>query len=284
LISVIIPTFNRRERLLQAVASVRRQSFRDWELLVVDDGSTDGTREAVKALGCARIRCLVQPHGGVSGARNRGIRAARHDWIAFLDSDDEWRPTKLQRQIEALEDHPEYRAVHTDEIWIRSGKRVNPRKHHRKRCGWMFNYCLRLCLISPSSILLHRQLLNELGLFDEEFPVCEDYELWLRLTSRRPVLLVPEKLIVKRGGHPDQLSRSRWGLDRYRVQALLKAVDSGTLTPQQLRWTAAEIVRKSAILEGGCSRRGKTNRAAYYRELGRRFQEPPSSPPRPPAL
>ena len=281
MISVIIPTFNRKQLLLEAVESVRRQSFRDWELLVVDDGSTDGTHQVIESLISDGIRCIRQEHSGVSAARNRGIRAARNDWIAFLDSDDYWHKQKLQQQFEALEANPEYLAVHTDEIWIRSGVRVNPRKHHRKRSGWMFHHCLRLCLISPSSILLHRSLLDESGLFDESFPVCEDYELWLRITARRPVFFVPEKLVVKRGGHADQLSRSRWGMDRYRVRALLKSVDSGCLTPQQRQWAAAEIVRKSEILEQGFAKRGRMDRASYYRELRRRFGQSDSTRSRP---
>ena len=281
MISVIIPTFNRKQLLLEAVESVRRQSFRDWELLVVDDGSTDGTDQVIESLISDGIRCIRQEHSGVSAARNRGIRAARNDWIAFLDSDDYWHKQKLQQQFEALEANPEYLAVHTDEIWIRSGVRVNPRKHHRKRSGWMFHHCLRLCLISPSSILLHRSLLDESGLFDESFPVCEDYELWLRITARRPVFFVPEKLVVKRGGHADQLSRSRWGMDRYRVRALLKSVDSGCLTPQQRQWAAAEIVRKSEILEQGFAKRGRMDRASYYRELRRRFGQSDSKRSRP---
>ncbi len=272
MISVIIPTFNRKELLLEAVESVRGQTFRDWELVVVDDGSTDGTEKVLEPLISDRIRCIRQEHGGVSAARNRGIRAARNDWIAFLDSDDYWHERKLQQQVDTLEANPEYLAVHTDEIWIRSGVRVNPRKHHRKRSGWIFHYCLRLCLISPSSILMHRRVLEESGLFDESFPVCEDYELWLRMTARRPVFFLPEKLVVKRGGHADQLSRSRWGMDRYRVRALLKSVESGRLTPQQSRWAGAEIVRKAAILEQGYAKRGRVKRASHYGELRRRFQ------------
>ena len=281
MISVIIPTFNRKQLLLEAVESVRRQSFRDWELLVVDDGSTDGTDQVIESLISDGIRCIRQEHSGVSAARNRGIRAARNDWIAFLDSDDYWHKQKLQQQFEALEANPEYLAVHTDEIWIRSGVRVNPRKHHQKRSGWMFHHCLRLCLISPSSILLHRSLLDESGLFDESFPVCEDYELWLRITARRPVFFVPEQLVVKRGGHADQLSRSRWGMDRYRVRGLLKSVDSGCLTPQQRQWAAAEIVRKSEILEQGFAKRGRMDRASHYRELRRRFGQSDSKRSRP---
>ena len=266
---MIIPTFNRRERLLAAVSSVQRQTFRDWELVVVDDGSQDGTEAAMEPFLCRHIRYLRQPHQGVSAARNRGLAEARFDWVAFLDSDDTWHPRKLHAQWEAVQDRPGYGVVHTDEIWIRHGVRVNARKKHRKYGGWIFHHCLRLCLISPSSILIQRRLLDRCGLFDETYPVCEDYELWLRLTARWPVLYLPETLITKHGGHSDQLSRSGWGLDRHRVRALLKSLRSGLLTPQQERWVKAEIRLKSRILEVGYDKHGKPNGAAYYRLLQR---------------
>ncbi len=148
MISVVIPTFNRKKLLIEAVQSVCTQSFQDWELIVVDDGSTDGTEEELKPLLSSEIQYIRQAHQGVSRARNRGIQAARHDWIAFLDSDDYWRRDKLHLQLEALDANPEYRAVHTDEIWIRSGVRVNPGKRHRKHSGWIFHRCLRCRSIS----------------------------------------------------------------------------------------------------------------------------------------
>ena len=174
-----------------------------------------------------RIRHFYQEQRGVSAARNAGIGMSRYPWICFLDSDDQWRPAKLHRQLEELECYPHYQVVYTDEIWIRRGKRVNPRKIHRKYSGWIYHRCLPLCIISPSSILLHRSILEREGLFDETFPVCEDYEMWLRISSRQPILFLEEPLIVKVGGHPDQLSQSRWGLDRYRLQALVKIYSSG---------------------------------------------------------
>ncbi len=267
MVSVVIPTFNRLTRLLKAIQSVRAQTFRDWELIVVDDGSTDGTPAAVTGLGDPRVRCVHIARGGVSRARNVGFRSSRYDWISFLDSDDLWFPQKLERQLEALECEPSRRVVYTNEIWIRNGKRLNPKKKHRKMSGWMFRPSLALCLISPSSVMMHRSVLSEIGLFDESFRVCEDYELWLRLTSRFPVLFLEEPLITKFGGHADQLSRSEWGFDRYRVRALLKCAAGGALTAQQKIWTAAEIVDKARILAGGFRNRGKDEMAARYRRL-----------------
>ena len=271
MVSVIIPTYNRREFLAQAVASVRAQTFQDWELIVVDDGSDDGSDEMLESLDDPRIRLIRQPRQGVSAARNRGIRASRHPWIALLDSDDQWQPSKLECQINALKTAPEYRLIHSDEIWIRRGRRVNPKKIHRKYGGWIYHRCLPLCVISPSSVLLQRSLLDEVGCFDEEYPVCEDYELWLRICCRYPVLFLDESLTIKYGGHSDQLSRSRWGLDRYRLQALLKTYRSGCLTPQQKAWTAIEIVRKAEILATGFGRRGKSEEAGHYRRIAGDF-------------
>jgi hypothetical protein len=115
--------------------------------------------------------------------------------------------------------------------------------------------------------MLERQLFNEIGRFDESFQVCEDYELWLRLAARCPVRFLDEFLIEKVGGHPDQLSHSTWGLDRFRVRALLKVLAQGLLTPEQRTWTAGEIVHKSRILAQGFSNRGKPCQAENYARL-----------------
>ncbi len=270
-VSVVVPTHDRGELVARAVRSVLEQTRPAEEIVVVDDGSADGTAELVgRRFPAARL--LRQARHGVSAARNRGIAAAAAEWLAFLDSDDAWRPSKLARQLEALEQDPQFLACHTDEIWIRRGVRVNPRRVHRKYGGWIYHRCLPLCCISPSSILLHRGLLDRIGGFDENFAVCEDYEMWLRLTNRFPVQFVPEPLVVKYGGHSDQLSRSRWGLDRYRVSALVKCYRGCALSHQQRIWTAREIVRKSTILAEGFRKRGKESSARYFRQVSRRYR------------
>ena len=272
-VSVIIPTHNRRKSLTRAVESVRTQTFPDWELLVVDDGSSDGTDRDWSDPDDSRIWYLRTENQGVSVARNLGIRLADSPWIAFLDSDDYWLPRKLETQLGALDSHPGYLAVHSDEIWIRNGRRVNPKKIHRKYGGWVYRYSLPRCVISPSSILVSRELLDRCGAFDEDFPVCEDYELWLRMFARHPICFVDRPLLVKIGGHADQLSRSTWGLDRFRIRAMVKTVESGILSLQQETWTAAEIVRKSGILAGGCEKRGRMKEARYYRSLAEFWNE-----------
>ncbi|MGH9341927.1 MAG: glycosyltransferase family 2 protein [Acidobacteriota bacterium] len=271
MISIVIPSYNRREFLLKAVRSVIGQTFQEWELLVVDDGSTDGTAEPLEQFSDGRIRYHYQPRQGVSKARNSGVGLARFPWIAFLDSDDRWMPQKLQLQMEALKSRPVYRIAHTEEIWMRHGKRVNPKQIHRKYGGWIYHRCLPLCVISPSSAMIHRQVLEQEGLFDESLPVCEDYDLWLRICCRRPVLFLEKPLVVKYGGHAGQLSKSRWGMDRYRLRSLIGIYESGKLSPMQRVWTSAEIVRKAGILASGCRKRGKVEEAGRYEEMVERF-------------
>src|SRR5690349_4705242 len=226
LVSVIIPTYNRKTMLAEAVASVLAQSYRDFELIVVDDGSTDGTAEDLRARFDARVNVIEQTRRGVAAARNRGVGAARGEYIAFLDSDDFWLARKLERQM-AFVLAARREISQTEDIWIRNGVRVNPMKKHRKLSGDVFRASLELCLVSPSAVLMTRELFDGIGGFDESFPLCEDYDLWLRIAHNHDVDLLPEPLVVKRGGHTDQLSRSTWGLDRFRVRALKKLLDGG---------------------------------------------------------
>ncbi len=268
-VSIIIPTYNRAHVLGRAIRSVFDQRYPHWELLVVDDGSTDATVSLVEGLDDPRVRYLPIEHSGVSAARNEGIRQARHSWVTFLDSDDCWLPKKLERELAELHRCPDYRVVYTNEVWIRRGVRANQKNRHRKFSGWVFAKCLPLCIISPSSVLLHRDVLVQCGTFDESLPVCEDYDLWLRIAARFPVLFVDEPLIVKTGGHDDQLSRSLWGMDRYRLRALVRLYQSGWLTPAQRQATALEIGEKARILETGFEKRGKPEEAAAYRRIWR---------------
>jgi glycosyltransferase involved in cell wall biosynthesis len=266
LVSVIIPTYNRAGLVTEAVASVLGQTFRDFELLVVDDGSSDGTAAALARFG-DRLAVLRSPsRRGVSAARNAGIAAARGQWLAFLDSDDLWLPDKLAKQTAYLAQHPEILLCQTEEIWVRRGVRVNPPDSHRKVGGNIFLKSLERCLVSPSAVMLHRRLLEEHGGFDENLPAAEDYDLWLRLGWRYEVGLLPEPLIIKRGGHPDQLSR-QWGLDRWRLRALLKILAEPELPPALAAAARRVLARKCAIYAQGCEKRGKLAEAGYYRSL-----------------
>lgn len=262
-ISVIIPTHNRVGLLSRALRSVLAQSRPPAEVLVVDDGSTDGTEERVRT-DFPAVRYLRQENRGVAAARNHGVREARSEWLAFLDSDDEWLPQKLALQLEALDRESSYLLCHTNEIWIRRGRRVNPMRKHAKAGGYIFRNCLPLCVVSPSSVVVHRSLFERVGLFDESLPACEDYDLWLRVCSRFPILYLEEPLIVKYGGHADQLSGRYWGMDRFRIRALEKVLETGTLSPGDRRAALYRLLEKIDVYLCGARKRGKQDDVAVY--------------------
>ena len=278
-ISVIIPTWNRWPRVGEAVASVLRQSLPPLEVLVVDDGSDDGTADALTAelqgddwsdADRERCRILRQGQRGVSAARNVGIEASRGAWLAFLDSDDLWQTDKLERQMAALataeaagEPHPtgHFDICHCDEIWIRNGRRVNPRRRHAKEGGWIYRQCLPLCAISPSAVMIRRHVFERFGGFDESLPACEDYDLWLRLCAELPVLYLDAPLVIKHGGHDDQLSRRTPALDRYRIQALSKSLANPAVQGEDRRQTLATLCAKIEVYGAGARKRGRLEEA-----------------------
>ena len=243
-VSVIIPTFNRGWILEEAVDSALAQTFRDF----------------------GRINCVRQPNRGVSAARNAGLRHSAGELIAMLDSDDLWEPAKLARQVAFFEDHPEAQICQTAETWIRRGRRVNPKRRHRKPSGWIFEPSLALCLVSPSAVMMRRALLETMGGFDVSLPACEDYDLWLRVSLHYPIHLIDEPLVVKRGGHADQLSAAP-GLDRYRIRSLDKILGRQNLTRSQAQAAAAMLREKCRIYAAGCRRRGRNEEAQAYETL-----------------
>ncbi|MEM5788493.1 MAG: glycosyltransferase [Syntrophobacteraceae bacterium] len=258
MISIIIPTHDRRAMVLEAVDSVLAQHNVPcgFEVIVVDDGSTDGTSEALSCRG-TKIRYLRQDHSGVSAARNLGIAASRGEHIAFLDSDDLWLPGKLSKQMEYFYKHPDILICQTQELWVRDGKRINPKKYHQKPEGHCFSLLLERCLISPSAVAVRRELFDSVGLFDERLPACEDYDLWLRIGCRYPIGLVHRPLVIKRGGHPDQLSATIPRLDRYRMHSIINLLCTGLLEPDQVRRSIQVLSEKAAIYAQGCRKRGK---------------------------
>jgi glycosyltransferase involved in cell wall biosynthesis len=260
-ISVIIPVYNREEYIRRAIDSVLNQTRPADEIIVVDDGSTDATPSILADYG-ELIQVVRQENTGVSSARNRGIRVSSGNWIALLDSDDEWFPDKLALQESWLKKNPSYRICQTQEIWIRRGKRVNPMKKHTKVQGDIFFPSLKRCLVSPSAVLFERQLFEENGGFDESFPVCEDYDLWLRISLHEPVGLLHEAGIIKYGGHTDQLSRSVWGMDRFRVFSLEKILSENP----DLSWdkkvaVLRELIYKLTVLHHGALKRNSEENA-----------------------
>jgi len=267
LVSVIIPTFNRSAMVVEAVESVLAQTCAELEIIVVDDGSTDDTRERLLSYGQRLVLVVNEENQGVSAARNRGIRQSQGEFVALLDSDDLWQPEKIQRQLDFFFTYPQAMICQTEELWIRRGRRVNPRQKHRKYSGYIFPHCLPLCIVSPSAVMIKRELFSRVGLFDEQLPACEDYDLWLRIAVHEPIFLLDEPLIVKRGGHDDQLSRTIPSLDKYRIQALCKLLQNEELSAEQRRQTVEELRKKARIFSQGCLKRGKVAEAEQVERL-----------------
>lgn len=265
-VSVIIPTFNRSEKVAKAIQSVLLQTGADYELIVVDDGSEDDTASKIKKKFPA-VKYFFQANRGPAAARNIGLKHARGKWIAFLDSDDEWTAGKLKAQLDFFEQNPDYAIAQTEEIWIRSGRRVNPMKKHQKSGGFIFEKCLPLCRVSPSAVMIHKEVFEVAGFFDESLPACEDYDLWLRVAARFPVGLISKPYVIKYGGHSDQLSRRFPAMDRFRIQALIKILKSGVLSPDQENAARKTLEEKSRIYIQGALKRAKEKEIAELREI-----------------
>jgi glycosyltransferase involved in cell wall biosynthesis len=259
----------------EAAASVCAQRAVAFEVIVVDDGSTDATADVLEQDFGAHIRVIRTENRGVSAARNRGVAASRGEFIAFLDSDDLWLAGKLATQVDFFARHPDAEICQTEEIWIRNGARINPCAHHRKPSGDIFEPSLRLCLVSPSAVMLRRSLFHRSGGFDERLPACEDYDLWLRIARDTPVWLIDRALVIKRGGHTDQLSHRFWGMDRFRVVALARLLEQGGLTPAQRQAALSALAEKCVILAKGAARRGRHAEAELYRALPNRIRSSP---------
>ena len=182
-VSVIIPVFNRSLVITRAINSVLHQSFKNFELIVVDDGSTDETEIILSSfINSGAIHYFKQNNLGVSAARNLGASKAQGEWLAFLDSDDEWLVDKLQTQLDFFKINKTLQIAYGEELWIRNGVKVNKKIIHQKYGGWIFDKCIQQCFIAPSSVILKASLFLEMGGFDESFQVCEDYDLCLKIS------------------------------------------------------------------------------------------------------
>lgn len=255
-VSVIIPVYNRIAELRRAIQSVLLQSYEDYELIVVDDHSDVHLASDIKSVVLeipAHItsRLLTAEGKGVSAARNTGICAAQGDVIAFLDSDDEWLATKLAKQVDFLNMYSEFSIVHSNETWLRNHRPAKQSAKHQKSGGDIFINCTKLCVVAPSTVMLRKSLLDRVGLFDESFVVCEDFDLWLRITARDSVGFLPEALTIKHGGHKDQLSLQHHSMDLWRLRALVKHVNSEHLDNNKKTAVKESMIEKAEILLKG---------------------------------
>lgn len=253
IVSTIIPTFNRARMISEAIDSVISQDFDNAEIIIIDDGSTDNTVEIVRKYG-SQVTYIRTENRGVSAARNLGIARASGNLIAFLDSDDIWLPGKLTTQVNYFNANPDIHICQTEELWIRNGKRVNPKNIHKKCSGWIFENCIPLCIVSPSAVMIRKKVFDDIGIFDENMPACEDYDLWLRAAVKYQIVTLGDPLIIKRGGHDDQLSR-QWGLDIWRIYALEKILKLSPVKYETL--IKNDICRRAAIIVQGAKKRGR---------------------------
>lgn len=251
-IDVIIPTYNRAICLIRAINSVLAQTYQNFNLYIIDDGSIDETQISLAPfLQNSQVHYLKQDNKGVSAARNLGIKSSHSEWIAFLDSDDEWLPEKLSIQVNFIQKNPGHRFIHTNEYWYRNGVRVNPKIKFDKSNVDIFKRSLATCLISPSTTLIKRELIIEQGLFNEEFIICEDYDLWLKILSQEEVGFLPDYLIIKHGGRADQLSTMYPAMDYWRIRSMVNLTLRLKLNPEKRAQVLAEINQKTPNLLAG---------------------------------
>lgn len=272
--SVIIPTYNRKDFLPIAIDSVHNQNYSNYELFVVDDGSSDKTKDMVKKLygKNKKVSYLYQKHQGVSTARNKGIQKARDKFILFLDSDDRFLKEKLRIFQDYIEKNPKYKIFHSEEIWYRKGKIFSQKAYHKKPSGFIFNHSLKLCCVSLSTAAINKDFFKEIGYFDKKLPACEDYDFMLRVSSFHPIFLIPKYLTIKEGGHADQLSKKYSAMDKFRIYALEKILDNKNLSESNYQLAYQELQNKCSIYIKGALKRGKEAESFYYHNLCERLK------------
>ncbi len=275
MISVIIPTYNRQLLLEKALLSVLNQTLQCDEIIIVDDGSEDETRNLVASFqrnSGNPIRYIYQDNKGAAAARNTGIRNAAGEWLCFLDSDDRFAENKIEVQYPAMRKNPDYLISHTREIWYRRGRLLNQKKKHAPPHGKIFKKCLEMCVIGMSTVMVHKKIFTEYGLFDESLPCCEDYDFWLRVSMHEPFLRVDHPLTIKDGGREDQLSViHRIGMDKYRIRAICKLLESQALSALQHKEALEELQRKCSIYGQGCLKHGREQEGEYILGLPDKF-------------
>lgn len=255
LVSVIIPTFNRKFFVKEAVESVLFQTYDNYEVIVIDDGSTDNTKDFLSSLK-PHIKYIYQENKGVSSARNCGAKISEGKFLAFLDSDDLWKREKLEKQMNYMI-AKDYLISQTDETWIRNGKHLNKKVKHAKPLDDIYFPSLAMCLVTPSAVVIEKELFFKYGGFDESLLSCEDYDLWIRMSAFEKIGCLYEELVIKRGGHEDQLS-SAFGLDRYRILSLNSFIrETLTLDKDKRNAAVKMLIEKCEVYLIGLRKREK---------------------------
>ncbi|MDD4294806.1 MAG: glycosyltransferase family A protein [Candidatus Omnitrophica bacterium] len=268
--SIIIPAYNRQKYLKIAVESVLAQSFNDYELIIIDDASNDNTESYIKNISTIHhsINYIKNPKNlGISKSRNVGLKNAKGEFICFLDSDDRFRHDKLQITYNYIKEKTDIKIFHTKELWFKNGQYLEPKVYHENPNGYIFKNTVKLCCISPSTAAIHKSIFSDIGIFDENLPVCEDYDLWLRITARYSVALIPLYLTIKQGGLPDQMSQKFSCMDKFRIYALEKILASNTLNPDNYKIAVNELIKKCEIYIKGASKHNNYSDLDKYTKI-----------------
>ena len=255
--TVIITTYNRRYLLKKALDSVLAQTCTDYEIIVVDDGSTDNTAEYQYYKEYSQVNfCILSSNQGVSKVRNTAILTSKGQWLAFLDSDDEWLPNKLEQQKIFIQKNQNLQIFQCLEYWHRNNKKVNIPHKYKKIEGYILEQLLKNCLVTISSVCIKKTLFLEIGYFDEKLYCCEDYDLWLRIANKQHYFgLQNEYLVVRNGGHQDQLSHKYQAIDRFRIYALIKILCEPDLPDYTMYLVQKTLLSKINILLTGSKKR-----------------------------
>lgn len=270
-VSVIIPTYNRHDMVRRAVESVINQTVEPYEIIVVDDGSTDSTQEIIWD---DSVRSFRIPHSGFPGfVRNYGVDKSVGDYISFLDSDDIWHPNKLEEQLEFIKRQTDCKVLHTKEKWIMNGKTVSQKKRKHKREGFIFKDSLQGCIIGPSTVLIKRDIFQEFNGFDPTIEVGEDYDLWLRITNKYQIHYIDKELITKYAGHGDQLSFKYGYIEPFKISVLERLIERRELSKANQIIANDSLKSKYDIIINGCLKRGKYNEADSFQRRKESFLE-----------
>jgi glycosyltransferase involved in cell wall biosynthesis len=251
-ISVIIPAYNAEGLIGSTLDSVLDQTYQDFEILVVDDGSTDGTGEVVQSYG-EPVRYRRKENGGTASARNVGLQEARGEYVAFLDADDRWYPTKLERQMSLHEAHPDLAWSYTDSYLVdaESGTILVRKSQVRPRTGGdVLRPLLRGNFIAPSTLVVRRSVFDTVGTFDESafYHSAEDWELWMKIAARHPIYFLNEPLVETRQ-HTGRKTKTM-DLDRALVERLTIIQEAVDRNPDRLA-DAQEEAQSRVLLNFG---------------------------------
>lgn len=296
-VSVIVPTYNRRDCLVCTIRSILAQTWRDLEVIVIDDGSSDESAvEVLRQLGPDPDRAesiwrqrvqssngslgfgfwtseiplqyIYQSNRGIGASRNRGVQVSQGDLIAFLEPDYTWDAHHLEAHVNFLDSRPDAWLAHGTVVIGRPAAKGGKKRLRQIPPALGFQDVVEGRDLHTSAMVVRRACLLAHGCFDENLPACEDYDLWVRIAAHTPVQIVAEAVVHLRQAPP----MTSWNLDRYKVYALEKAFQSGHLNADQRHRVAEEMVSRCDILFDGYKRRSNLERANFYDRKRKKFE------------